>query len=182
VFVGDATKAALVVNELKRGLEKGTLGLAGPKDGSVHFANFSFSTGNDLQFAPVPTLEPVPGIVAGWSLSPVSRPFTLAAERFLDGQSPSAVRWQAAAAEAGGLVDVAKYCRPMARGASKIWARATISSDRKEIRPFAFGYSDDISIYLNGQIVFHGNSGFQRRDPSFLGIIGWNDTVYLPLE
>jgi sugar lactone lactonase YvrE len=182
VFVGDTAKPVLVVNELKRGKGKGKLGLAGPRNGSTRYANFSFSTGNDLQFDPAPALEPIPGIVAGWSLSPVSRPFTLAVERCLDGQSPSAVRWQAATAEAGGLVDIAKYCKPMASGASKVWARTTISSDRKEVRPFAFGYSDDISIYLNGQMVFHGNSGFQRRDPSFLGIIGWNDTVYLPLE
>jgi sugar lactone lactonase YvrE len=182
VFVGDTARPVLVVNELKRGTGKGALGLQGPRKGSVHFSNFSFSTNDSFQFDPTPAPDPVPGIITEWSLSSARRVNVISAERFLDGQQPEKINWQSVTAEAGGLVDIARYCKPVAGETSKIWARATVTSDRKEFRPFAFGYSDDVSIYLNGQIVFQGISGYQSRDPSFLGIIGWNDIVYLPLE
>jgi len=45
-----------------------------------------------------------------------------------------------------------------------------------------FGYSDAIIIFLNEQKIFFGNSGYTQRDPSFLGIIGLNDALYLPLK
>ena len=182
VFVGDAARPVLVVDELKRGAGRGALGLEGPRDGSAYFSHFSFSTNDHLQFDPAPTPDPVPGIITEWSLSSVHRANTISRERFLDGQQPEKINWQSVTAEAGGLVDIARYVKPVAGGASRIWARATVTSDRKEFRPFVFGYSDDVSIYLNGQIVFHGISGYKSRDPSFLGIVGWNDTVYLPLD
>ena len=47
----------------------------------------------------------------------------------------------------------------------------------------SFGYSDDISIFLNGQIFFTGKSAFRSRGPTFLGIVGVdNDAVYLNLK
>lgn len=47
---------------------------------------------------------------------------------------------------------------------------------------FSFGYSDIISIFLNGNKLFSANSAYQQRDPSFLGIIGLNDYISHPLK
>lgn len=45
------------------------------------------------------------------------------------------------------------------------------------------GYSDEISVFLNGRILFRGRSAQNFRDPAFLGIVNpENDTVYLPLR
>ena len=44
------------------------------------------------------------------------------------------------------------------------------------------GYSDYVSVFLNGRLLFSGASPYQGRDPSFLGIVGFFDTVYLPLQ
>lgn len=182
VFVGDAPQPALVIDALKHGRSKGTLGLQGPRNGSVHFANFAYTSAGNLRFEPPAPAEPIPGIITDWELSPTVRAFDLSAERYLDGQPPAAIPWLSAKSEPLGLVDIARYRKPAAEGTSKVWARTVVYAREKESRPFTFGYSDDISIFLNGQILYRGQSGFQRRDPSFLGIIGWNDTVYLPLE
>jgi len=45
-----------------------------------------------------------------------------------------------------------------------------------------FGYSDLVTLFLNGKQMFLGSSAYQGRDRSFLGIIGYNDAVYLPLK
>ena len=45
------------------------------------------------------------------------------------------------------------------------------------------GYSDEVSVFLNGQILFRGRSAQNFRDPGFLGIVNpENDAVYLPLK
>lgn len=37
-------------------------------------------------------------------------------------------------------------------------------------------------MFLNGELLFHGMSGYRQRNPSFRGAIGLNDAVYLPLN
>ena len=45
------------------------------------------------------------------------------------------------------------------------------------------GYSDDVSVFLNGRILFRGRSAQNFRDPGFLGIVNpENDAVYLRLK
>ena len=45
------------------------------------------------------------------------------------------------------------------------------------------GYSDDVSVFLNGKILFRGRSAQNFRDPGFLGIVNpENDAVYLSLK
>jgi sugar lactone lactonase YvrE len=39
-----------------------------------------------------------------------------------------------------------------------------------------------VSIFLNGKILFRGNSEFRKRDPLFQGIVGLNDSVFLPFK
>lgn len=182
VFVGDAAQPALVVDRLVRGAGKGALGLRSPRGGPARFSNFSCAPDDTLVFAEPAKTEPVPGLVTDWSLSPVGAYSDLSPERYLDGKTADAVAWQPVSADDNGLVDIARHREPRAGGASKVWARTTVVAPQAEVRAFAFGYSDTVSIYLNGRIVFHGESAYRRRDPSFLGIIGWADTIHLPLE
>ena len=47
----------------------------------------------------------------------------------------------------------------------------------------SFGYSDEVSIFLNGKILYSADSTFRSRDPGFLGIVSADhDAVYLSLE
>jgi len=182
VFVGDSPEAALMIDKLIRGAEAGAIGLQSEQDGSVFFSAFSVEQTDKLNFKPSAPATPVPGLMADWELSPVTNVFDLAPERYLDGKDEASIDWLPAQCDARGMVDINRFRKPTDYGKSKIWARTVINSEQKEMRPFAFGYSDAVSIYLNGQILFHGESAYRQRDPSFLGIIGWNDTVYLPLE
>ena len=64
-----------------------------------------------------------------------------------------------------------------------VYARTTIDSDRDQVKKLALGYSDDVSVFLNGEILYRGRSAQAFRDPRFLGIVSpENDAVYLPLE
>ena len=68
-------------------------------------------------------------------------------------------------------------------GMRVIYARTNIDSDREQVKKLYIGYSDDVSVFLNGKILFRGRSAQNFRDPGFLGIVNpENDTVYLPLQ
>ena len=68
-------------------------------------------------------------------------------------------------------------------GMRVVYARTSIESDRDEVKRLAIGYSDDVSVFLNGRILYRGRSAQNFRDPAFLGIVNpENDAVYLPLR
>jgi hypothetical protein len=59
-----------------------------------------------------------------------------------------------------------------------VYARTNIDSDREQVKRLSIGYSDDVSVFLNGKILYRGRSAH-----GFLGIMNpENDTVYLPLR
>ncbi len=68
-------------------------------------------------------------------------------------------------------------------GMKVVYARTTIDSARDQVKKLYIGYSDDVSVFLNGKILFRGRSAQNFRDPGFLGIVNAeNDAVYLPLK
>jgi len=137
------------------------------------FAAFAISSSAQ----PAAPVEPIPGIISEWSLSPATRLSNLAAERFLDGRPAAGIDWLPVKNEPSGFVEVARHRKPAAQGTSLVWARTAISISKSESRPFSLNYTGEVSVYLNGQIVFHGRNPRQPGDPAGRG----NDTVYLPL-
>ncbi len=67
-------------------------------------------------------------------------------------------------------------------GMKVVYARTTIVSDRDLTKKLYLGYSDDVSVFVNGKILYRGRSAQSFRDPGFLGIVNpENDAVYIPL-
>ena len=68
-------------------------------------------------------------------------------------------------------------------GTKVLYAKTNIDSDRDQVKKLYLGYSDDVSVFLNGQFLFRGRSAQNFRDPGFLGIMNSeNDAIYLPLK
>jgi hypothetical protein len=68
-------------------------------------------------------------------------------------------------------------------GMKVVYARTSIDSDHDQVEKLEIGYSDDVSVFLNGEILFRGRSAQGFRDPGFLGIVyPEDDAVYLPLK
>jgi len=90
--------------------------------------------------------------------------------------------WKPVESLPSGLVDISRYYGRLGQSPDLIWARTEIVSDGEQTKQLAFGYSDYISIFLNGKLLFIGNSQYQSRDANFQGIIGYNDYIFLPLR
>jgi hypothetical protein len=182
VFLGDATEPVLRISDLKRGATKGTLGLSGPPDGSAYFSAFRYRADDTLVFPPPPHVDVPPGLLTEWK---VSKPFK---GRLVDREAPlsswklESLEWVEAKADPGGLVDIARLFGRLGPEPDAVVAKAVLRSDSDRVLKVNLGYSDEVSLYLNGKPLFHGASAYRQRDPSFLGIVGLFDAVYLPLK
>ena len=182
IFLDGAEQPSLAILRLKHGTSKGALGLMGQRGGNAYFSNFKYTVDNELQFDPPPEEETPFGMITEWELSQTFKASEIDLERHPEDQGLRDVTWQRVQCEPSGLVNIACYAGRSGREPDCIWARTTIHTDKDEVREYQFGYSDVIVIFLNKKLMFSGNSAYTSRDPSFLGIVGLNDGVYLPLK
>jgi len=196
-YVKDMDKAALVMNDLKTGVQKGQVALA-VLTGATYFSNFEVRNMAEAAWERRPAPMP-PGTLTKWDLSPAYDALQRNLERPLTAAESEAIRWQEVEAEAPGFVvlyryreaphprvtfanDFSKRLEPQP-GMRVLYARTLIDSDRVQLKKLYLGYSDDVSVFLNGKILFRGRSAQNFRDPAFLGIVNpENDAVYLPLK
>jgi hypothetical protein len=203
LYVKDMDNPALVIDDLKSGIQKGQVGLF-VLSGETYFSNFEIRATPDAPWERHPPPMPA-GVLTKWSLSPEydvvdSNGAPLRnLERPLASSEIAATQWQDVDAEAPGFVVINRYrASPQVNrtyehdfskrldpqpGMKVVYARTTIDSDRDQIKRLNIGYSDEVSVFLNGKILYRGRSFQSYRDPDFLGIVNLdNDYVYLPIR
>ncbi len=197
LYVKDMDKPALVMNDLKSGVQKGQVALY-VLTGATYFSNFEVretpTAPWERRLPPMP-----PDTLTRWSLSPSYDALARNLERPLSTSERDAIHWQDVDAEPPGFVVIYRYREaPHLRvtfqgdfskrlepqpGMKVVYARTTIMSDRDQVKKLYIGYSDDVSVFLNGKILYRGRSAQGFRDPGFLGIVNpENDAIYLPLK
>ena len=197
LFVKDLTTPALVMDDLKSGVQRGELALYS-LIGATCFSNVEIRATPDAPWQrhlpPMP-----PDTITKWSISKSFDALARDLERPLAAPEAASMTWQDVEAEPPGVVVLYRYLpAPHPRvtfasdfskrldpqpGTQVIYARTTIESDRDRVKKLEIGYSDEVSVFLNGQILFRGRSAQNFRDPGFLGIVyPDNDAVYLPLK
>jgi hypothetical protein len=196
-YVKDMDKPALVMNDLKSGVQKGLVALY-VLTGATYYANFEV---RETPAAPWERHCPAmpPDTLTKWSLSPSFDALARNLERPLSPSERDAIHWQDVEAESPGFVVINRYREsPHPRvtfqsdfstrlqpqpGMKVVYARTTIDSDRDQVKKLYIGYSDDVSVFVNGKIFYRGRSAQNFRDPGFLGIVNpENDAIYIPLK
>jgi hypothetical protein len=197
LYIGEAGEPALVIHDLKTGVQQGQVALV-VLTGATCFSNFTVRVTSDAPF--VRHLPDTPaGTLTRWGLSPSYDALARDLERPLAPSESAMIPWQPVEAEPPGIVTIGRYREsPQLRvsfqgdfskrlepqpGMKVVYARTTIEAERDETRRLLIGYSDDVSVFLNGRILYRGRSAQGFRDPAFLGIVNpENDAVYLPLK
>ena len=197
LYVSDMEKPALVMDDLKSGIQAGQVALA-VLTGETYFSNFEVRPTPDVPWERHLPATP-PGTLTKWSLSPSYDALARNLEHALTPAETAAIHWEEVETEPPGLVAIYRYRQaphPMVSfqrdfstrlqpqpGMKVVYARTMIQSEREQVRKLYLGYSDDVSVFLNGEILYRGRSAQSFRDPGFLGIVNpENDTVYLPLK
>lgn len=163
--------------QLKQPVSSGGIGIWGNTAGI--FSNFRYELFSDQTPNKAPTNKTQTideGVITDWQLS----------QRFsVDDQSPnklpSNLEFRDVTVEDQGFVNISRY---LARGKPKALAygKTVLSSDKAKRIKLWFGYSDEITIFLNGQPQFEANSSYNFRAPFGLGLLDSDhDAIYLDL-
>jgi hypothetical protein len=140
-----------------------------------------------------------PNTLTKWNISPAYDALARNLEQPLSPSERDAIKWEDVEAEAPGFVVLYRYrAAPHLRvtfandfskrlepqpGTKVLYAKTTIESDRDQIKKLSIGYSDEVSVFVNGKIFYRGRSAQNFRDPRFLGIVNpENDAIYIPLK
>jgi len=197
LFVGDTAAPALVMDDLKSGVQKGGIAIA-VLQGDTYFSNVTVRATDDAPW--IRHLPAMPqGAVIKWRISESLDALARNLEQPLTPSELKALTWVEVDAEAPGLVplnryrpsphprvtfqtDFATHLKPQP-GTRVVYARTTIVSDRDQVRKLELGYSDEVTVFLNGTPLYRGRSAQSFRDPEFLGIMSAdNDAIYVPLR
>ena len=181
VYIDDMTRPALRIDELKRGLAGGRVGLTAGNFAPATFSNFRYTPMPKppvLQGGPrAPEVAP-PGSILAWQVSRVFDGRTLDGKLALEGDPRQS--WTRLAAEDRGLANLARV-QGVKEHQDTVFARFDVRSDREQAKRLRFGFSDAVKVYLNGRLLYAGSDEYRSRDYRFLGSIGLYDEVVLPL-
>jgi hypothetical protein len=192
-FVGDTVRPAMVVPRMARTAAAGFISLrsflpagsAPEGEYPMAFADVVVRPGYvpyDFAGAPEPA-SPPPGAITQWLVSPSFVPPDSAAEVIPDSIARRS-GWTAIDAEPSGqLLLFRERARPVAGRRTAIMARVIVRADRAGRRALRLGYSDQVTVFLNGQPLASGDATYHADSPRQDGVVALSQaTVYLPLR
>ncbi len=183
VFVGETTEPTLSVPRLRHASTSGEVGFwarvnSRPGDWAAALSNISIRRAATS----LPRTEPAPpqpGFVTSWKaagpLPAVSRPVD---------SVPAGLKWITVAAEESGLVNLNRLlpAKPQ-QGRFTVFLRTTVSAPAATRVSAGIGYSDDVTVFVNGEPVYSAVNGWESRTPGFASFVDTRfERVWLPLR
>ncbi|HSF20230.1 MAG TPA: hypothetical protein VLK65_32250 [Vicinamibacteria bacterium] len=189
VFVGDVSEPQLIVPRLAREARVGYVALrsflpAGMPDGlyPTSFADLVVRP-NEIDFDfPSEARESTrpQGVVSEWL---VSEPFVASEGPMMELPPLDGQRWQTVETEPSGLALLLRHVERPDRGRATLLAKLTMSSEREQRISMQLGYSDEVTVFLNGAPILYADDRYQFDRPRREGLIGFDQlTVFLPLR
>jgi sugar lactone lactonase YvrE len=183
VFFGNPDEPALVIDELRHEPAPGAVAIRSRRDASAHFSDFRITKTDDLDLGPAPRPSPPRGLVTEWEISQPFKAADVQRRVYPDAALQERIAWGRVPTEPGGLLNLSRHVTRSTNGESDlVFARVFLDSDRAETRRFSFGYSDLVTVFLNGRPVFTGNAAYRSRSPDYAGIVSLEDALFLPLR
>ncbi len=182
VFIGDLEQPAIAIHELKRALAAGPVGVMSNM-APVWFSNFRVTAVANPKLVSEPRAPKAaePGLVTRWQISSTFPETALGDGPTFPQAIAKGLRWTEQGAETSGLVNLARV-QGIEGDLNTAVGKLVLSADEPRSVRLRFGYSDRISVYLNGRRLYRGDNGYRSRDYRYLGTIGLFDELTLPLE
>lgn len=190
VFVGEeAREPRLVVDRLRSGSTEGAIGFWGNQPGaegddppSALLRNIVIRHGSTTySFPPPPPEPPVPWIVQRWG---VSAPFVRGGDDVLT-LPPEVLNgvWRSLTAEPSGLLPLDRDLIRPGEGVPAVLVGLRIHAESERTLRLDVGFSDDLSAFLDGQLIYSGRNGFSTNFPRRQGLITLDQaSLHLPLH
>ena len=181
VFAGESTKPVLTVPRLRNGTTNGEIGFWArvndrPSEWAAAISNLRVTKSSSPTTLIPPANAPVQ-FVWTWQVSD-----PIPSEGRVNRIPPALAKWRAARAEESGLVNVNRLFS-VQKSRSVIFAKHVVTSDAARRVLAGIGYSDDVSVFVNGELVYAGINGWDSRSPAFASFVDarW-ESVSLPFK
>ena len=183
LFAGAGATPVLSVDRLRHESGAGEVGFWAlvndkPQEWAAAVANVVIRP--EGQAAPRATATaPAAGIVPAWQVAGTAT----AAAPGAAVQVPADLAWSSVPTEESGLVNLNRRFRAEPGKRKTAYARATVTSDAARRVRLGVGYSDDVTVFLNGEAIYSGVNGWNSRYAAFVGFVDpRQETVVLPLR
>ena len=191
IFLNGSTTPSAVVPRLGHEAGEGFVGLWSfdasqpPQEGfSAAISNFVVRPGVvDFTFPEVPAQTTPPGLITSWRVSssfapPESGQVVELPRQIVAGE------WKSAASDPRGLVVLDRHAsRPAGVRRISALAKVNLRAEKATNAKFNFGFSDDVSVFLNGRLLFSAVNGYNQNFPRREGLMTLDErTLYLPLR
>ncbi|QHW00957.1 LamG domain-containing protein [Spirosoma endbachense] len=183
VYVGDQSKPALVIHQLKRAAKPGKISLDNGAPIVTRYANFQYTkTDNPTLLGTYKQAAPAkPGTIMSWHISNTFDEKRLDNDYTIPQDLAKQATWNTLPAENTGVVNLSQISK-LREGLNTVFAKVTLLSDKPQIKKLQLGFSDRAKVYCNGRLLYSGQDVFMSRDYRFLGTIGYFDDIYLDLK
>ncbi len=181
VFVGSATMPALSVPRLRQASDAGEVAFWGrvnnrPEVWAAALSNIRITPTDPVSASPAP--DPEPGAVTRWDVAG-PRPATATGAPL-----PAGLDWSALAPEESGLLNLNRRFPVQPRnGRQVVFARTTMEAAAAGRVRVGIGYSDEVTVYVNGEPIYTARNGWESRYPEYAGFVDpRHEQVWLPLR
>ncbi len=149
--------------------------------GQAYYANFRYRSAANARPLDMPTARVVsaPGLIRRWQISDELGEADAVRRASLGDWA--GVRWTALAVESNGVANLGRVIAKTP-GTHFAVARFEVDAGQAGTKLLKVGYSDVARVYVNGALLFQGDNRQYSHDPGFLGIVGLNDTLAVPLR
>ena len=170
VYINNRTEPTLIVPRLRGIPLKGSVAFWGrvndqPATWAAALSNISIRPVSSV--ASNTTNRPVPpaNTLTSWEVSgPVQH------EKGFVSTLPELKEWRSVEVEESGLVSLNRALGNV-RGRWTGFARTAIAAEKAKTAVLELGYSDDVSVFLNGELIYSGINGFESRHPEYMGFV-----------
>jgi len=91
--------------------------------------------------------------------------------------------WTDAGVDEKGRLNISEHRMLPPGGNGTVFARVVVDSDGDQVKALNFGFSDRVTVFLNGGLVYRGDNTYLSRSGRYLGVMTLeNDAVHLPLR
>ncbi|GAB2792330.1 hypothetical protein GCM10027275_41550 [Rhabdobacter roseus] len=183
VYVDNQDQPALVIHQLKRAPQAGSISLSNGAPVAARFANFSYTSQDEVPLPATfkPEAAPEPGTLLRWRVSGTFDEKQLESTFQVPASLTQSLRWTQVPTEPSGLLNLAQLSG-LSEAQNTAFAKVVITADRAQIKRLLLGFSDRARVYLNGKLLYAGRDEFMSRDYRYLGTVGYFDELYLDLK
>lgn len=170
VYLNNNPQPALVVPRLRGKPEKGSVSFWGrvndqPTLWAAALSNISIRPAPPAKTDKAARPSPPTGTLGSWEVAAPAQ-----AQKGAVTTLPQMKGWRAVEVEESGLINLNRALGNV-RGRWTAFARTTVKATQAQTALLELGYSDDVTVFLNGEPVYAGVNGFESRHPEYMGFV-----------